>query len=92
MEVAQNAINFLSTLLEDQVRRFDIRDRVVVISWSRKVIGKYKMLDTVEAKVDIISHKFKEVINLFTSLVSKGIPFFWEEKGPLLSQKEYLDK
>ena len=80
MVVAQNAINFLSTLSEDQVRRFDIRDRVVVISWARKVIGKYKMLDTVQAKVDFISHKVKEVINLFTPLVSKGIPFFWEEK------------
>ena len=32
------------------------------------------------------------MINLFTPLVSRGIPFFWEEKGPLLSQKEYLDK
>ena len=76
MEVAKNAINFLSTLSEDQVRRFDIQDRVVVISWARKVIGKYKMLDTIQAKVDIISHKIKEVINLFTPLVSRGIPFF----------------
>ena len=92
MEVAQNAIKFLSTLSEDQVRRFDIRDRVVVISWSRKVIGKYIILNTVQAKVDIISHKVKELINFFTPLVSRGIPFFWEEKGPLLSQKEYLDK
>ena len=50
------------------------------------------MLDTVQAKVDIISHKVKDVINLFIPLVSMGIPFFWEEKGPLLSQKEYLDK
>ena len=80
MEVAQNAINFLSTLSEDQVRRFGIQNRVVIISWARKVIGKYKMLDTVQAKVDIISHKIKEVINLFTPLVSRGIPFFWEEK------------
>ena len=92
IEVAQNDINFLSTLSKDQVKRFDIQDRVVVISWARKVIGKYKMLDTVQDKVDIISHKFKEVIELFTPLVSRGIPFFWEEKGPLLSQQEYLDK
>ena len=75
MEVAQN-VNFSSTLSEDQVRRFDIQDRVVVISWARKVIGKYRMLDTVEAKVDIISHKIKEFIDLFTPLVSRVIPFF----------------
>ena len=92
MEVSQNAINFLSTLSVDQVRRFDIRDRFVVISWARKVIGKHRMLDTIQDKVDIIRHKIKEVIELFTPLVSRGIPFFWEEKGPLLSQKEYLDK
>ena len=56
------------------------------------MVGKYRILDTVQDKVDVISHKGKEVINLFTPLVSRGIPFFWEEKGPLLSQKEYLDK
>ena len=92
MEVAQNAINFLSTLSEDQVRRFDIQDKVVITSWARKVVGKYVMLNNVQAKVDTISHKFKEVTNLFTPLVSRGIPFFWEEMGPLLSQKEYLDR
>ena len=50
------------------------------------------MLDTVKAKFDIIIHKDKEVTKLFTPLVSRGIIFFWEEMGPLLSQKEYLDK
>ena len=56
------------------------------------MIGKYRSLDTIQDKVYIISHKVKEVVNLFTPLVGKGIPFFWEEKGPLLSQKEYMDK
>ena len=84
MEVAQNAINFLSALLEDQVRMFGIQDKVVIASLARKVIGKYRMLDTVQDKVDIISHE--EVTNLFTPLVNRGIPFFSEEMGPLLSQ------
>ena len=30
--------------------------------------------------------------NLFTPLVNRGTPFFWEEMGPLLSQEEYLEK
>ena len=45
-----------------------------------KVIGKQRMLDTVQAKIDIIDHKVKGVIALFKPLVNKGIPFFWEEK------------
>jgi len=87
MEVAQNAINFLSTLSEDQVKRFDIQDKIVVISWARKVIGKYRMLDTIQAKVDIISHKFKEVINLFTPLVSLGISFLLGGKRTIIVSK-----
>ena len=55
-------------------------------------IDDWKVLDTIHDKFDIISHKIKEVIDLFTPLVSRGIPFFSKEKGPLLSQKEYLDK
>ena len=47
MQVAQNSINFLSTLSEDQVKRFGIQDKVVIASSDRKVIGKYRMLDNV---------------------------------------------
>ena len=55
MQVAHNAIKFLSTLSEDQVKRFGIQDKVIVSYWARKVIGKYIMLDTVQEKVDIKS-------------------------------------
>ena len=56
------------------------------------MVEKYIILDTVHAKVDIISHKVKEVTKLFTPLVNRGIPFFWEEMETLLYQKEYLEK
>ena len=51
-----------------------------------------RMLATVQAKIDIIDHKVQEVIKLFKPLVSMGIPFFWEEMGPLLTQEEYLER
>ena len=38
--VAQNAVNFLSSLSDKQVRRYDIQNILVVISGARKVIGK----------------------------------------------------
>ena len=28
---------------------------------------------------------------MFRTLASRGLPFFWEERGPLLSQKDYKD-
>ena len=92
IQVAQNAVDFLSALSEDQIKRMGIQDKVVVVSWARRVIGKYRMMENVQAKIDIINHRFKEVISLFNPLINKGIPFFWEEKGPLLNQGEYLEK
>ena len=77
-EVAQNVINFLSTLSEDQTSRCGIQNRVDVISGARKVVGKHRMLDTVQVNIDIIDHKVKEVIELFKPLVRRGIPFLWE--------------
>ena len=87
----ENFVALLSSLPEDMTNRYNIQNRVAIISRARKVIAKHRMLDTVQAKIDIIEHKVKEVIQLFKPLVDRGIPFFWEEKGPLLSQKEYLE-
>ena len=56
------------------------------------MVRKHRMIDTVQAKIDIIDHKVKEVIKLFKQLVSRGIPFFWEEMGPLLTWEEYLER
>ena len=28
---------------------------------------------------------------MFKTLVNRGLPFFWEERGPLLSQKDYKE-
>ena len=56
------------------------------------MVRKHRMLDTVQAKIDIIDHRVQEVIKLFKPLVSRGIPFFWEEMEPLLPQDEYLER
>ena len=72
----ENVIVVLSSLSNDLTNRYNIQNRVAIISGARKVITKHRMLDTVQAKIDIIEHKFKEVIRLFKPLVDRGIPFF----------------
>ena len=42
-----------------------------------------------QAKVDIMQHRVKMFIELFTQVFKKGLPFFWEEGGKLLSQVDY---
>ena len=75
-EVAKNAIEFLSSLSEDLVSKYGIQNRVAIIFGAIKVIGKHRMLENVLEKIDIIDHKFKEVIKLFNPLVDKEVPFF----------------
>ena len=82
MQVAQNVVDFLSALSKDQIKRMGIQEKFVVLSWAKRVIGKYKMMEIVQAKIVIINHRVGEVIILFKPLVNKGIPFFWEEKDP----------
>ena len=89
METTKNSIVFLSSLSDNLANRYDMQNRVAIVSRDRKVIAKHKMLETVQAKIEVIEHKVKEVIMLFKLMVGKGIHFFKEEEGPLLSQKEY---
>ena len=90
-EVANNAIEFLRSFSNDLVDRYGIQNIVSIIWGARKVIAEHSMLETVLSKIGIKEHKVKGVIKLFKPLVDRGVPFFWEEKGPLLSQKDYLE-
>ena len=82
-KVAKNAIEFLSSLSDDLVSKYGIQNIVAIISGARKVIAKHRILYTVLAKIGIIDHKVKDVFKLFKPLVDRGVPFFWDEKGPL---------
>ena len=84
-----NRINFLNTLYEEELRTMGIKDRIVVITWARKVVGKLQHIETVQANIDIMLHQVNTFKGSFMSLFQKGLPSFWEEDGKLLSQLEY---
>ena len=54
----KNAIAFLSSLSDDLANWYNIQNRVAVVSGARKVIAKHRMLETVQAKIEVIEHKF----------------------------------
>ena len=88
VEYAKKSIDFLNGLSEEEVRAAHITDMISIITWERKVVNHHHHLDTIEAKIDIISHEVKTFIEIFNPLVKMGLPLFWEEKGGILSQKE----
>ena len=89
IDIANNTISFLNSLNEHDLKVAGIKDIISVIICERKVVSKHKHLETVHAKIDIMNHQIKFFIDLFSPLFKKGLPFFWEEKGKMLSQIEY---
>ena len=87
----EDAITFLSSLSDESASRYGIQNRIVFVSGARKVVTKHRKMETIPAKIEVIEHKVWEVVKLFRPLVSKGLPFFWEENGPLMTQNEYKD-
>ena len=79
-------------MTEEDIKKGNILENISTIIWARKVVIKYQYLDTVKAKMDIMNHQIKEFIELFNPLFKRGIPFFWEEKGGMWSQKDYSDR
>ena len=91
IDYANNDIIFLNGLTEDDLKNANIKDIISIITWARKVVNKYHHLDTVLTKIDTMAHQVNLFRDMFDPLFKKGIPFFWEEKGTILTQKEYRD-
>ena len=89
LETIENAVTYLSSLSDEASGSYDIQNRASIVSTTRKVIAKHRMKETVQTKIDLTEHKIWEIIKLSKPLTSKGLPFFWEEMGPLLSSKDY---
>ena len=48
IDTAHNAISFLNSLNEDEIKKENIQDRVLVIAFASKVVNKYHHLETVQ--------------------------------------------
>ena len=91
IDYAKITIDFLNGLTEDELKEANIKDKIYIITWERKVVNKQQHLDTLEANIGIMAHQVKLFMDMFDPLFKKGLPFFWEKKGSMLSQEEYQD-
>ena len=53
-----------------------IRDRITVITWERKVIGKHRHVDSVQAKAYQMLQHVKSIKGLFLELFQKRTLLF----------------
>ena len=59
IDTANNTISFLNGLTKDDLKTANIKDRISVITWARKVFSKHQHLYIVQAKIDIMTHEVK---------------------------------
>ena len=91
IDYVKNTIDFLNGLTEDALKEANSKDIICIITWVRNVVNKHQHLDTVEENIGIMAHQVKLFMDMFDPLFIKGLPFFWEDKGSMLSKKEYHD-
>ena len=92
IEYANNAIDLLNHFSKDDLKKANIKYRIPIMTWERKVINKHHHLDIVQEKVDMLAHQVKVFIEIFDPLFKKGLPFFWKEKGAMLNRDAYYAK
>ena len=90
IETANNTIYFLNGLTEDELKTTNIKDTISIITWARKVMIKHQYLDTVEAKIDIMNHQIKLVIESFSPLCKKVYLSFGRKRVKCFPKKIIL--
>ena len=48
---------FLSSLSDEATNRYDIQNKVIVVSEAREAISKHRMMETIQGKIDVAKHK-----------------------------------
>jgi hypothetical protein len=88
-EIAQRAITFLNGLTDADLTAMNITNRISVITWARRILGKYSHVENVEVKAGEIREEVIKFKKQFEKLVNKGFPAFWNEQNELIPQAEY---
>ena len=76
IDTTNNTFNFLNGVSEDDLKTMGIKDKILAITWERKVVGKHQHLDTMQSKIDIMQHQVKMFNGLYTTLFKMGLPSF----------------
>ena len=56
VDCAKNAIDFMNSFSEDDLRKENVKYRISIMTWASKFINKYHNLDTLQKNVDILVH------------------------------------
>ena len=80
IDTAHNAISFLNSLNEDEIKKENIQDRVLVIALASKVVNKYHHLETVQEKMMLCIIKSRNSLNYLILYLKEDSLYFGKRK------------
>lgn len=83
-EIAQNAINFLNFITNEQLHTLEVKDRIMVIMWAIRVICKHNFVNNVKTKAEEMKNATRQMKIIFQPLFKIGLPAFWDPLGRLV--------
>ena len=83
IDTTRSTINFLNTLSKEELRTMGIKDRIAVITYSRKFVGKNQHIETIQENIDIMMHYVRNFKGSFISLFQKCFPRRWQDYFPI---------
>ena len=89
LDTAHNAINFLNSLTYQNLQDIGIKDKVAIILWEKKFIGKHHLMKVVQEKANQMSSQVKDFKMTFQKLFDDGLPSFWDNEGRIFSEEQY---
>ena len=87
LDNAQNVVNFLKTLTYEDMQEMEIRDRLAIILWARKLVNKHNLVKVVQEKENHMLMEVKYFKKMFQEQFDEGLPPFWDDNGKLFSQE-----
>ena len=76
-------------MFEEELKTMGIKEKIMVITWERKIVGKHHHIESVQAKVDQMLQHMKSFKDLFIEIFHKRLCYFLDADGKLISQYEY---
>lgn len=88
-DIAQNAINLLKIVTNEQLHTLQVKDRITVIMWAKRVICKHNFANSVKAKAEEMRNVVHQMKNIFQPLFKINLPTFWNSLDKLIPATEY---
>lgn len=89
IDIAKVVISFMNIASKEYLQDLGVSDRLAIIMFAEKVLGKHNQVKYFQNKVDALPKKATNFKSRFAKFIKKGLPCFWDNNEYLIPQETY---